>query len=374
MKVTRRKFGLGLSATLLAGKILAPFARDAAAGTPNVAKRLVVFFTPNGTIHRFWRPEGADASFTFPAGSIPGELGVTPLQFGVGTGAWGATNQTRMSYSAPGVFVDPEDDPVQAYQSMFATAALPAAQVNELLLRRKSILDTVTADILDLRGRVGAEQRVKLDAHLSSLRTTERGLAATGGGCAAPARPASLAAHDNDNFPAIGKTQMDLLVTALACGLTTVASIQFAHTVSPHVFTWLTPKLSAGHHDLSHSDDSNASGMAAFVQAERWYSEQFAYLVSQLGATPEPGGSGTLLDNTLVAWVKELGDGRLHDGVSVPFVLAGRAGGFLTPGRYLKFGGTSHQAILVSLCQGMGLPIAAFGDPQISTGPLPGLA
>src|SRR5207244_404662 len=124
----------------------------------------------------------------------------------------------------------------------------------------------------------------------------------------------------------------------LACGLTKVASIQWAHTVSPHVFTWAG--VSQGHHDLSHSDDSNAAGVAAFVAAERWFAEQFVYLISQLKALPEPGGgAGSMLDNTLVVWCKELGDSRLHDGKSVPFVLAGKAGGFVRPGRFLDFKG-----------------------------------
>jgi hypothetical protein len=96
--------------------------------------------------------------------------------------------------------------------------------------------------------------------------------------------------------------------------------------------------------------------------------------VQQLKTLPEPGGSGSMLDNTLVAWVKELGDGRLHDGKSVPFVLAGRAGGFLRTGRYLDFKGTSHQALLVTLCQAMGLDTQVFGDPAVSMGPLAGLS
>jgi len=133
--------------------------------------------------------------------------------------------------------------------------------------------------------------------------------------------------YANASFPAIGKAQMDLLVTALACGLTKVASIQWAHTVSPHVFTWAG--VTQGHHDLSHMDDSNVAGVQSFVKAERWYTEQFAYLLTQLKSLPEPGGAGTMLDNTLVVWCKELGDGRLHDGKSVPFVLAGKANGFL---------------------------------------------
>jgi hypothetical protein len=423
-KLGRRELTLGLGASLLSALVLGGLRGVARAVTPNTAKRLVVFFSPNGTIHPFWRPTGTESAFTFPKGGIleplaaiqgdvvvcdgvdfkgfsnhsPGmagmltanatasmptrgmsvdqyiakQLGAKPLGFGVETGAWGANVQTRMSYSAPGQFVDPEDDPVQMYGALFASAALPPSQAQALLARRKSILDAITGDLGELRAKVGAADKVKLDQHLDALRSTEAGVTAAAG-CTAPAAPAAADKWANANFPAIGKAQMDLLVTALACGMTQVATIQFAHTVSPHVFTWAG--VTQGHHDLSHSDDSNTAGVQAFVTAERWYAEQFAYLVQKLKALPEPGApQGSMLDNTLVVWVKELGDSRLHDGVSVPFVLAGRAGGYLRTGRYLQLGGVSHQALLVSMCNAMGLSTQAFGDASVSSGPLPGLS
>jgi hypothetical protein len=424
-RISRRELNLGLGTALLAGLVFGGGSTRVARAAPQtVAKRLVVFFSPNGTIHPFWRPQGADASFTFPAGSIleplapiqqdvvvcnginfvgfnnhaPGmrgmltanggasgntggmsvdqfiasKLGVKPLGFGVESGMWGANDQTRMSYSNPSTYVDPEDDPVQMYSTLFAGANLSPTQAAGLVARRKSVLDALTGDIAELRARVGAADQAKLDQHLTALRATEQGLSSAGG-CTAPAAPAPVDKWANPNFPAIGKAQMDLLVTALACGMTQVASIQWAFTVSPHVLTWAG--VSQGHHDLSHSDDSNTAGVADFVKAERWYASQFTYLVQQLKALPEPGGgAGTMLDNTLVVWVKELGDSRLHDGNSVPFVLAGRAGGFLKTGRYLDFQGTSHQALLVTMCQAMGLDTQAFGDAAVSSGPLPGLS
>jgi hypothetical protein len=425
MRITRRELNLGLGTTLLAGLLFGGGRTPVAHAAPQaVAKRLVVFFSPNGTIHPFWRPQGSGASFTFPAGSIleplapiqqdvvvcdginfvgfnnhaPGmrgmltangtasgntggmsvdqfianKLGVKPLGFGVESGMWGANDQTRMSYATPSTYVDPEDDPVQMYQALFAGANLSPGQASALVARRKSVLDALTGDIAELRARVGAADQAKLDQHLTALRATEQGVASAAG-CTAPAAPASQDKWANASFPAIGKAQMDLLVTALACGMTQVASIQWAFTVSPHVLTWAG--VSTGHHDLSHSDDSNTAGVADFVKAERWYASQFTYLVQALKALPEPGGgAGTMLDNTLVVWVKELGDSRLHDGVSVPFVLAGRAGGLVKTGQYLSFNGISHQALLVTMCQAMGLSTQAFGDPAVSSGPLPGLS
>ena len=78
-----------------------------------------------------------------------------------------------------------------------------------------------------------------------------------------------------------------------------------------------------------------------------------------------------MLDNSLVVWCKEMGDGRLHDCLSVPFVLAGGAGGGLRTDRYMRFDHASHTRLLVTLCHAMGLDNPTFGDPARGTGPLP---
>jgi hypothetical protein len=430
VRMGRRAFGAALGASLVAGSFLevargAP-ARRAAAATAT-AKRLVVFFTPNGTVHKYWRPTGSGEAFSFIKGGIleplaphaselvicdgidfvgfdnhaPGMAGMLTgnggassatrgmsvdqyvaanlgantrfdsLEFGVQTSAWGGQVQTRMSYSSAGTFVTPEDRPRNAFQRMFGNVTGDPADLDKLALRKRSILDVVKGDLAELYPRLAREEQIKLEQHLEALRKGEKGMpgATT---CASPPALADIDANANDNFPAVGRAQMDLLVTALACGLTRVASIQWAHTVSPTVFRWLN--LTEGHHDLSHKDDSNVQGVADFVAAERWYAEQFAYLLAALRAMPEPGASGTMLDHTVVLWAKELADGRRHDGKSVPFVLAGKAGGYLKTGRYLNFQGAPHQKLLVSVCQAMGLTNPTFGDPSHGTGPLDGLA
>jgi hypothetical protein len=429
-KLGRRAFGAAMGASLVAGSFLRSLEASARVGAGKTAKRLVVFFTPNGTVPRYWRPTGAGENFSFAAGSIlepllphagnlivcngidfagfdnhaPGMAGMLTgngtidsatrgmsvdqfvasklsgtarfdsLEFGVQTSAWGGQVQTRMSYVKAGTFVTPEDKPVSAFKRMFGDVGSDPSQIDKILLRRRSILDAIKGDLADLYPRLSRQEQIKLEQHLEALRKNEKGTMGgmTGATCATPLAPTTLDPSANDNFPAIGRAQTDLLVTALSCGLTRVASIQWSHTVSPTVFKWL--RLTEGHHDLSHKDDSNTQGVADFVAAERWYAEQFAYLLTSLAALPEPGGMGTMLDNTAVLWAKELADGRLHDGKSVPFVLAGKAGGYWKTGRYLDFKGAPHQKLLVSVCQAMGLDNPTFGDASHGTGPLEGLA
>ena len=77
-------------------------------------------------------------------------------------------------------------------------------------------------------------------------------------------------------------------------------------------------------------------GVDAFIDCERWFAEQFLYLVQRLADTPEPDMPGSMLDNSVVVWAKEMGDSRQHTCKGVPFVLAGGAGGRWQLGRKLS--------------------------------------
>jgi hypothetical protein len=89
-------------------------------------------------------------------------------------------------------------------------------------------------------------------------------------------------------------------------------------------------------------------------EINKWYCEQLAYLARRLDETPEPGGEGSLLDNTLIVWTNELGKGNSHTLNNIPFVLVGngldfRMGAFdQVPRRWPTTGS------LLSLAHGMG--------------------
>ena len=427
----RRTFITALSASALApilSRVPGLPAPVASAQDAAGVRRILIFFSPNGTVHRFWRPMGEGTGFSFAPGSIleplagleskllildgidfknvanhepgmeamltgggaetstqgqsvdqyiasrlPQETPFASLELSVGTDAWGGGKQTRMLYAPGHTLVHPDQDPVSVYKRLFGAVAGSPEQLDAGLRKKKSVLDLLRSELSGLKNRVGTAEKHKLDAHLDALRRMETGLSGPAGNldCAAPPPPVmSLDPNAHENFADITRAQTDLMITALSCGLSRVGTLQHSHTVGPHVFSWLG--LSEGHHSLSHMDDSNTAGVAQFVKAERWFSEQFAYLLNQLEALPEPNADGTLLDHTLVVWAKELADGRLHDNVSVPFVLAG-ASSYLKTGRYLKLAGQPHQKLLVSLCQAMGLDTMTFGDASVGMGPLEGL-
>jgi hypothetical protein len=68
-----------------------------------------------------------------------------------------------------------------------------------------------------------------------------------------------------------------------------------------------------------------------------------------------PEGNGTLLDNTLVVWSSEVGKGNNHSFSKLPVVLAGGLGGKVATGRYLQYSNVAHNRLLVAICHAMGL-------------------
>lgn len=418
----RRTFLRVAGGTLLASPLFGLV--GARADTAGRAKRLILFFSPNGTVHAHRRPTGSGTSYAFPSGSILEPLSswrdqltvidgldfhgadnheggmramltgggnvsldqyiaselpdaamtqFRSLELGVQTSAWGGSSQTRMSYDTTGSMVPPDDDPRSVYRRLFGDPAASPIELDESLRRDLSVLDHVRGELAGLRNRVGAEESAKVDAHLTALREVERQLSgggASAGECGAPLLM-DFDAQAPDSFPTVTRAMIDLAVSAASCDASRVISIQCAHTIAPHVMGWLGH--SEGHHTLSHMADENPSGLARFVEAERWFSEQFAYLISRLSELPEPGADGSMLDHSAVVWTKELGDSRLHVCTDVPFVLAGSAGGCWNPGRYLTYAGDPHNRLLVSIAQSLGLTTPTFGDASFGTGPLEGV-
>lgn len=398
-------------------RMLIPRARAATAP----ARRLVIFFSPNGTVPQYWTPDGSGASYSFPAGSIlepltawreqllvingmdfhnadnheggmsamltnngvvgdvgdgmsidqyiAGQIGgssrFSSLELGVQTSLWGGSAQTRMSYAGPGNYVTPDDDPLSVYTRLFGDIAGDAEAAARLLARRQSVLDLVGGEISSLRKRLGTAEQAKLDAHLEALRDVERSLEPSDG-CGAPEPPAITSYNDNDLFGDVLDAQSQLAVLALSCGATRVATIQATHTISPTVCNWLGE--SEGHHSLSHADDSNTAGVASFVNCERWFAEQFATLLQRLQDAPDPETGGSLLDTTAVVWAKEMGDSRAHVCTGVPWVLAG-GGGAWRLGQSVDLGGAYHAQVLVSIAQALGVPVDTFGDATAGSGP-----
>jgi uncharacterized protein DUF1552 len=276
-----------------------------------------------------------------------------------------ADTWTRMSYSGPNKPIAPIDNPYQMFAKLYGR------QKDQESLR--SVLDDLREDLDKVRSQVSAEDRQILEEHATLVREMEQELRGAGGkdvGHAVPVLEPGVK-EDNDNIPRISKLQIDLMVNSFAADFARVATLQYTNSVGQARMLWLG--IEEGQHDLSHKPDSDADAQDKLTRINHWYCSQLAYLAQRLAETPEPGGSGSLLDNTLIVWTNELGKGNSHTLDNIPFVLVGSGLGFRM-GRSLKYPRLPHNRLLLSLAHGFGHRIARFGNPDFcGDGPLPNL-
>jgi len=292
----------------------------------------------------------------------PGNGGNNPF---VRIGSWRGEKELLPAVSQPGALFD----------YLFSGGVMPGAAANpmaaeNLRKRRKSILDSVQARFTTLKARVGTDDKARLDKHLTSIRETETRvlMMQSQGACVIPARPMDGYTTRTSDVPMWGKLMMDLMVLALTCDVTRVANFMWGGMGGAGTATWLGH--TTDHHNLAHGN-----ALKEMTDWNTWYSSQLAYLMGALEKSPDAGG-GTFLDNTLIMWWNELGNGSAHLSNRAPFVLAGGAGGALKMGRFLNYTGAPIQngQILLTVYNVMtGSNDTVFGSPKYCPGPAPGL-
>jgi hypothetical protein len=285
--------------------------------------------------------------------------------------------------------IPPRLDPQAIFTSLFG--ALDPSNADDVLARierKKSILDFVDRRYDALSQRLGASDKQKIDQHLTKIRELEQalgkmiveseicrepdwvdtsnynpttGLESTDNGSV-------VDASTDESIPMVGKFMMDMLVMALACDVTRVASFQWSDTEAKHTFPWLG--LSQHHHYYQHDGGFRPEECE---QIAIWYSEQHAYLLQELDAVDL--GDHTLLDESVVFFGSELAQPPTHSKDNMPFLLGGGGGG-LRGGRFLRhadLADRSHNNLLVSIANLFGDERETFGDPEYCTGPLDNL-
>jgi hypothetical protein len=277
-----------------------------------------------------------------------------------------ADTWTRMVYAGPNKPVTPVGDPYQMFAKLYGHT-----KHRENLA---SVLDGLQDDFKRLRSAIGSEDARLLDEHASLVRQLEQDLHDERRSDAAEAPPqlAPGVKQADDNMPALSRMQIDLMVRGFAADFMRVATLQYAYSAGDTVMSWLN--IQGRHHDISHKPDDDEKARQELTRINRWFCEQIGYLASRLAETREPGGDGSLLDNTTILWTNELGKGNDHSHDNIPFVLIGGGLGFRM-GRSIRFASVPHNRLLISLAHAFGHEIRHFGNPSYcGEGPLAGIA
>ena len=265
-----------------------------------------------------------------------------------------------------------EMSPENLYRRLFVNSGVIGnAPAGISLTGRGRILDRLKTQYAALTGKLSREDANKLRVHQGLIETIEQRVSnlATLTCANPPAFPESF-----EEYQAQYQAYLPMITAALSCDMTRVISIQMGELSKMEVLG--TPgDLHDEHSHAVYTDPQSAEIMTQYTAV---HAQHVADLLSTLESVPE--GNGTMLDNTLVAWVGELGDGS-HGYDRWAAMLFGGGGGFST-GRLLHYPrltpiegrpavgddvdhllptyqtmGVPHQKFLTSVCQAMGLQI-----------------
>ena len=150
----------------------------------------------------------------------------------------------------------------------------------------------------------------------------------------------------------------DLAVIAFQTDLTRINTIMLGREGSNRVYPEIG--IPDPHHPLTHHRN-NADWIEKVRQINVLHTQMFAYYLGKLKAASE--ADGTLLDNSMIVYGSGLADGNRHSHEDLPIILAGRAGGSLQPGRYVRMkDGTPMTSLYLTLLERMGVRPEKIGD------------
>lgn len=232
-----------------------------------------------------------------------------------------------------------------------------------------SILDAVREELARISQDLGSEDRARLEQHLTLVRELE----------------ASLQQDDSDNELEHPVPEIDPDIELVNDNTPKISRMQIDLLVNAMAndMTRIASLqfmrsvgqarmnwlgIKDGHHSLSHEPDKNKEAIEKLVKINTWFAGELAYLTKKLAEMPEPGAGGSMLDHTLIVWLNELGKGNSHTLKDIPFVLLGGKSNGFQMGRSLRFQEAAHNRLWLAIAQSMGHDIETFGTDKYCAG------
>ena len=273
-------------------------------------------------------------------------------------------------------FIAPDNEPRVVFDRLFADASTATSSeerqraLEQLKLRKRSVLDFLTSDLQRLDQRIPAAQRPKLESHLSAVRALETALerqTSTGVTIELPSGLEALQPNRSANHPQVVQGFLDITKAAFQLDLTRVVSLSFGTGNSAVSFADFGDGPEGGVHDIAHQNQ-NTDTQDRLSAITVWYLERVTEFVQALAAIPEE--DGTMLDNTLIFLFSEVGQWHEHE--DIPMALIGGKNLGHVGGRCLRYDRHVND-VGMALVQALGIPRTSFGDERWLQGAAPEL-
>jgi len=257
-----------------------------------------------------------------------------------GTGTARGTH--TISFDRHGRPIPAEHRPKQIFDMLFVKRDGDSAR---RLALSQSALDEMLADARSLKKSLSTHDRHQLDEYLDSVRQAEIKVEKAKKWLSVP-----LPTVDRDQFNlelttdqprAYLQTMFDLIYLAFKTDSTRVATYQIGRENgvgrSDHLARAVGFNLA---HQLSH-ETKNPDGWKNFGIYCQFLNQEFGRFVGKLKETPEPSGTGTMLDNTLL--LLGSASSAFHLSRNYPLILAGGKQMGFQHGRYINHAGMNFQ-------------------------------
>jgi hypothetical protein len=218
--------------------------------------------------------------------------------------------------------------PLEAWDRLFGSFTVPDDPTKP---HRLAALDAVSEDVARLKARVGAADKLRLDAHLDSIAEVRGQIDALAPVCEIPPAPGQTNDDVNGQEPllAVNEAMNELIRLAFVCDVTRVVSLQFTGSVGYTVFDMVGTNV--GHHDLTHDGTQNETVDQTTIVTMGALANLLEKLMNQTE------GAGNLLDSSCVFVGSDASSGLTHSVFDMPIIVAGGGGGRLKhPGVFYR--------------------------------------
>ena len=242
-----------------------------------------------------------------------------------------------MSYNASGRPIPAEHKPKRIFDMLFVKSGPDAAR---RLALSKSALDDLMEDARSLKRSLSKHDQETLTEYLQSVRDTEVKVEKAKRWLNIPLPQVDVDHLKLDVTPEDPRnylrTMYELIYLAFKTDTTRVATYQLGREngvgISDYLGRAVGFKLT---HQLSHAT-REPDGFKNFGTYCRFINDELGRLASRLKATPEPGGEGSMLDNTALFFGSA--SSAFHLSRNYPLLLFGGKNMGFKHGQYLKFG------------------------------------
>ncbi len=268
--------------------------------------------------------------------------------------------QYNLAWSSPTTPVTPEANPRLVFERLFGSGDRTERRRNYELRQKtqRSVLDFVLEEASSVQRSIGVDDRHKFDEYLSVIRDMELRLKAAEAHNKLPDVEQGTPAGIPADFADYIDIMYDMLIVAFQTDSTRVATLLLAYDGSNRTFPQIG--IREGHHHLTHYQQEPE--LAKKVgEIDRFYVSRFARFLEKMESTTDVDGK-SLLHNSMIVYGGAIADGNKHSHDNLPVILAGRAGGAIQTGRFLKAPSQPMSNLYVSMLNQFGASTESFAD------------